>query len=582
MLKWMAGETGSKLKDSRAFLNVTEGLQRLYKEKLLPVEKEHDFHSFYSPELTDADFSYRPMVLLVGQYSTGKSTFIRHILGRDYPGLRIGPEPTTDKFVAVVHGPSDQVIPGNALVSDETLPFTQLGHFGNNFLSRFECAKLPCPVVESITLIDTPGVLSGEKQRLQRGYEFEAIVKWFSDRVDMILLLFDVSKMDISDEFRRVILALRGNDSKIHIILNKADRVTTPQLMRVYGAMMWSLGKVIDTPEVSRVFIGSFWDEPLANDEQRRLFESEENNLYTSLAVLPRSATIRKLNDLIKRARLAKVHAFVMDHLKRVTPTMFGKDMQKQRLLANLPAMYQQIAKEKNLPIGDFPDPKTLQEKLVTMDFTKFAKLDKRKIEVLDTMLNVDFPKLLRLMPDEANQIDSTVGGVKGVVGAEESPFAVLKVGGRTETSVFQSQWLVPPDVEDYRAEFVAIGPNHTGKISGQKAKSKLIESKLPSNALHKIWSLADVDKDGALTLYEYALARHFTKMKLDGQDIPAALPANMLPAGMSGPPAPPSLPTGGAAAAGTQDSSFRRPSKDSTATPVVAPPASEPGQISI
>ena len=32
----------------------------------------------------------------MGQYSTGKSTFVRHLLQRDYPGLRIGPEPTTD------------------------------------------------------------------------------------------------------------------------------------------------------------------------------------------------------------------------------------------------------------------------------------------------------------------------------------------------------------------------------------------------------------------------------------------------------------------------------------------------------
>ena len=29
---------------------------------------------------------------------------------------------------------------------------------------------------------------------------------------------------------------------------------------------------------------GTFWDEPLQNDEQRKLFESEENDLYTALA----------------------------------------------------------------------------------------------------------------------------------------------------------------------------------------------------------------------------------------------------------------------------------------------------------
>ena len=28
--------------------------------------------------------------------------------------------------------------------------------------------------------------------------------------------------------------------------------------MRVYGALMWSLGKVFKTPEVNRVYIGSF------------------------------------------------------------------------------------------------------------------------------------------------------------------------------------------------------------------------------------------------------------------------------------------------------------------------------------
>ena len=36
---------------------------------------------------------------------------------------------------------------------------------------------------------------------------------------------------------------------------------------------MWSLGKVIQTPEVSRVYVGSFWEQPLQNTENRALLE---------------------------------------------------------------------------------------------------------------------------------------------------------------------------------------------------------------------------------------------------------------------------------------------------------------------
>ena len=49
----------------------------------------------------------------------------------------------------------------------------------------------------------------------------------------------------------QVIGTLKGHDDKVRVVLNKADQVDMQQLMRVYGALMWSLGKVFRSPEAS-------------------------------------------------------------------------------------------------------------------------------------------------------------------------------------------------------------------------------------------------------------------------------------------------------------------------------------------
>lgn len=85
------------------------------------------------------------------------------------------------------------------------------------------------------------------------------------------------------------------------------SRVSAQQLIRVYGALMWSLGKVIQTPEVIRVYIGSFWDQPLIKDDFRVLFQLEQEDLFEDIKSLPKNAALRKMNDFIKRARSAIV-----------------------------------------------------------------------------------------------------------------------------------------------------------------------------------------------------------------------------------------------------------------------------------
>ncbi|KAK2103746.1 hypothetical protein P7K49_017602 [Saguinus oedipus] len=59
-----------------------------------------------------------------------------YLLEQDFPGMRIGPEPTTDSFIAVMYGENEGSTPGNALVVDPKKPFRKLSRFGNAFLNR--------------------------------------------------------------------------------------------------------------------------------------------------------------------------------------------------------------------------------------------------------------------------------------------------------------------------------------------------------------------------------------------------------------------------------------------------------------
>ena len=61
-----------------------------------------------------------------------------------------------------------------------------LAIYGNGFCSKFEAAACPNALLDAITLVDTPGVLSGEKQRIERTYDFIDVCGWFAARCDLV------------------------------------------------------------------------------------------------------------------------------------------------------------------------------------------------------------------------------------------------------------------------------------------------------------------------------------------------------------------------------------------------------------
>ncbi|XWS09754.1 hypothetical protein CRYUN_Cryun39dG0016400 [Craigia yunnanensis] len=348
--QWFSSKSSKKISLS-SVTSIIDGLKRLYIQKLKPLEVTYHFNDFVSPLLTNSDFEAKPMVMLLGQYSTGKTTFIKHLLKSSYPGAHIGPEPTTDRFVVVMSGTDERSVPGNTIAVQADMPFSGLTTFGTAFLSKFECSQMPHP-------------------------------------------------LDVSDEFKRVIYSLRGHDDKIRVVLNKADQVDTQQLMRVYGALMWSLGKVLNTPEVARVYIGSFNDKPVNEAATgpigKELFEKEQEDLLADLKDIPKKACDRRINEFVKRARAAKIHAHIIGHLKKEMPAMMGKAKAQQRLIDNLADEFGKVQRDNHLPPGDFPNVEQFREVLSGYNFDKFEKLKPKMIQAVDDMLGYDIPELLK------------------------------------------------------------------------------------------------------------------------------------------------------------------------------------------
>eukprot|EP00903_Cladosiphon_okamuranus_P005964 g5888.t1 len=561
---------------------VVEGLKRLYHSKLKPLEQTYMFGWFHSPPLTDSEFESKPQVLMCGQYSTGKTSFIRYLLGRDFPGQRIGPEPTTDRFVAVMDGSDERVVPGNALTVSPNLPYRGLDRFGVSFLNKFEASQLPSPVLRNITIVDTPGVLSGEKQRVSRGYDFVNVCHWFAERADLILLLFDAHKLDISDEFKAVIERLKGQDDKIRVILNKADQVDRQKLMRVYGALMWSMGKIIRTPEVLRVYVGSFWDEPLMYDDNAALFDMEERDLMNDLRELPRNSAVRKINELVKRCRLAKVHAYIIGYLRAQMPSMMGKEKVQKKLTQDLAQVFRSVMKQHNLAPGDFPDLEPFRAKLADTNFVKFPKLKVKMLEDLDEMLSVDIPRLMEMLPrtvaptradeqirnfmQESNDTPTppkyiAPGGAAKAGGGAAGGYYGQEVDQRWAASGSGSYGGSPPEpagsnpfqpppqdtnpfgddstpstawaLEVEAAELRGLFEEHepvAGKLSAVNARAPLVQSGLPNDTLRVIWDLSDMDNDGMLDLEEFTVAMHLCDRTKGGEPLPDALPRHIVP----------------------------------------------------
>lgn len=134
------------------------------------------------------------------------------------------------------------------------------------------------------------------------------------------------------------------------------DAISSQELMNVHGALQYSLSKVIQTPEVPRIYTVSLWDEKKFKDNSTKdRILSDENELSKDLEGLIKNNVVMKLNDLIKRARLVKAHSLVIGTLSEKMTWLF-QDSKKKELITDLDKVYVEIQRKHKVPEGDFPE----------------------------------------------------------------------------------------------------------------------------------------------------------------------------------------------------------------------------------
>ncbi|XP_077762535.1 sarcalumenin isoform X1 [Canis aureus] len=293
---------------------VLQRLRKIYHSSIKPLEQSYKYNELRQHEITDGEITSKPMVLFLGPWSVGKSTMINYLLGLENTRYQLytGAEPTTSEFTVLMHGPKLKTIEGIVMAADSARSFSPLEKFGQNFLEKLIGIEVPHKLLERVTFVDTPGIIENRKQQ-ERGYPFNDVCQWFIDRADLIFVVFDPTKLDVGLELEMLFRQLKGRESQIRIILNKADNLATQMLMRVYGALFWSLAPLINVTEPPRVYVSSFWPQDYKPDTHRDLFLKEEISLLEDLNQVIENRLENKIAFIRQHAIRVRIHALLVD-----------------------------------------------------------------------------------------------------------------------------------------------------------------------------------------------------------------------------------------------------------------------------
>lgn len=241
--------------------NYVESLRQelvgIVEDKLSPLAEKYS----YSKTRLEAGISWKPVVLVLGNYSSGKSTLINELIGADIQ--KTGQAPTDDSFTVITQASAEQedvVIDrdGMVLLNDPTYPFEGFKKHGKRFASHFRLKSVKSEFLSNLAIIDTPGMLDSVSEK-DRGYNYQEVIGEMAKLADLILVLFDPHKAGtIRETYQslRETLPASTYEDRVMFVLNRVDECENlNDLLRVYGTLCWNLSQMTGRKDIPHVHL---------------------------------------------------------------------------------------------------------------------------------------------------------------------------------------------------------------------------------------------------------------------------------------------------------------------------------------
>lgn len=210
------------------------------------------YYTFSRPSVTAGGV---PVVLFLGNHSSGKSSLINWVLG-NVTVQDTGVAPTDDGFTVLLYGDQVEDVCGPAALPRLPDEFKVLEVLGPSFLRHLKVKYRPLPLLKKVALVDSPGMIDSAEGTVSRDYDFPNAVRRFSSLADTIFFLFDPEKPGTTGETVDIFAtALRGCEFKLRVLLNKCDCFRSLyDFARTYGAICWNLARVLKTKDLPKIY----------------------------------------------------------------------------------------------------------------------------------------------------------------------------------------------------------------------------------------------------------------------------------------------------------------------------------------